>query len=74
MSEHLQTSTPIVERLLTYKQAADVLGVTERTIFTLAKTGELRAVRFGRSVRFDPSDLCEFIDKAKRSSGEERVR
>lgn len=34
-------------RLITYKQAAELLQVSDRTVFTLVKTGRLRAVRFG---------------------------
>ena len=33
--------------LLTYKQVAELLQVSDRTVFTLVKTGRLRAVRFG---------------------------
>ena len=54
-----------VEHLLTYREMAKLLGVTERTVFTLVKTGELRAVRFRRSVRFDPADVRELIDRSK---------
>lgn len=60
------TKTPIVEKLLTYRETAIRLGVTERTIFSMVDRGELPAVRFGRSVRVDPADLRRFIDKAKR--------
>lgn len=59
------TTAPIVEKLLTYKQAGDLLGVTERTIWTLVDQGELPAVRFGRSVRIDPADLRTYIDRCK---------
>ena len=55
-----------VNPLLTYRQAAKVLGVTERTVWTLVHDGGLPVVRFGRSVRIDPSDLREFIDRGKR--------
>jgi len=51
--------------LLTYREAAKVLGVTERTIWTLVNAGSLPAVRFGRSVRIDPADLRGFITRAK---------
>ena len=57
----------IVEPLLTYRQAAEVLGVTDRTIWALVDSGRLPAVRFGRSVRIDPTDLRAFIEHAKRS-------
>ena len=33
--------------LLTYKQAGELLQVSDRTVFSLVKTGRLRAVRFG---------------------------
>lgn len=56
----------VVERLLTYKQAGQLLGVTDRTVWTLVNAGELPAVRFGRSVRIDPADLRAFIENAKR--------
>lgn len=54
-----------VAPLLTYKQAAAVLGVTERTIWTLVNRGSLPVVRFGRSVRIDPVDLRGFIERSK---------
>ena len=54
---------PSLEKLLTYKQAAEMLGVTDRTVWTLVDEGELPAVRFGRSVRIDPIDLRAYIDR-----------
>ena len=59
------TPVPAVEALLTYKRAAEVLGVTERTVWTLVDSGDLPAVRFGRSVRIDPADLRAYIDRCK---------
>lgn len=58
-----------VERLLTYKQTGELLGVTERTVWTLVDRGELPAVRFGRSVRIDPADLRTFIARGKGGAG-----
>lgn len=55
-----------LEQLLTYRQTANVLGVTDRTVRTLVKTGALPAVRFGGSIRVDPRDLRQFVDDAKR--------
>lgn len=74
MTDHIPTTPelgmapgviPIVERLLTYQEAGELLGVTERTIWTLVDRGDLPAVRFGRSVRIDPVDLRTFIDRCK---------
>jgi excisionase family DNA binding protein len=39
---------------------------TERTVRAIIARGDLRVVRFGRSVRIDPTDLRAFIDGAKR--------
>ena len=57
---------PENEPLLTYKEAGKLLGVTDRTIWTLVNDGQLPAVRFGRSnVRIDPADLRAFIASSK---------
>lgn len=50
---------------MTYRQAAEVLGVSERSVWTLVDQGALPAVRFGGSVRIDPADLRAFIERAK---------
>lgn len=62
-------TAPIVEKLLTYKAAGELLGVTERTVWTLVADGDLPAVRFGRSVRIDPADLRAYIDQCKTPEG-----
>ncbi len=52
-------------RLLTYREAAEILGVVDRTIYNLVRRGVLPAVRFGGNVRIDPRDLADFIEAAK---------
>ena len=54
-----------VKPLLTYREVAEVLGVTDRTVWELVRKGELRNVRVGRSVRVDPADLRKFIEDSK---------
>lgn len=56
---------PQFNPLLTYREAAGVLGVSERKVWTLVDEGRLPAVRFGRNVRIDPADLRAFIERAK---------
>ena len=46
--------------LLTYQEAAELLGVSDRTIWALVSRKQLAAVRFGRIVRIDPEDLKVF--------------
>ena len=45
------------------KQAAALLGISTRKLWTLSNTGEIPAVRFGRCVRFRPEDLEAFIER-----------
>lgn len=52
-------------QLLPPRDAARAMSISERTLFTLTKRGDLPAVRIGRSVRYDPADLQRFIDQAK---------
>jgi excisionase family DNA binding protein len=51
--------------LLTYKKAAEFLGVSEKTIWTLCKQGDIPTVRILRSVRIDPFDIKAFIESHK---------
>lgn len=51
--------------LLTVREAADVLRVSERTLWTLTHSGELPSVRVGRSVRYDANDLAAWIESRK---------
>jgi excisionase family DNA binding protein len=54
--------------LLTVRQAAKVLSISERTLWGLTKSGDIPAVRFGgRNVRYDPADLRAWIEGAKNS-------
>jgi excisionase family DNA binding protein len=54
--------------LLTARQAAAALSVSERTLWTLTQRGDLPAVRIGRSVRYDPGDLRAWIERQKQAS------
>lgn len=47
--------------LLTTQQAAEMLAVSERTLWELTNRGTLPCVRVGRSVRYDPADLRRWV-------------
>ncbi len=49
--------------LLTHAEAADVLRLSPRHVFELAKKGDLACVRVGRRVFYQPSDLQDFISR-----------
>jgi excisionase family DNA binding protein len=55
----------IPQSLLSYRAASKILGCSDKTVWTLCKTGQLKAVRFGGNVRIDPADLQAFIERAK---------
>ncbi len=45
------------EGLLTAKQAAALLGMSESWVYQRAESGELPCVRLGHALRFDPAAL-----------------
>ena len=52
-------------KMVTPKQAAEVLQISERTLFKLTKFDGLPAIKIGRIVRYDPEDLAAWISKNK---------
>ena len=53
-------------QLLTVKDAAKVLAISERSLFSLTAAGRIRAVRIGpRCVRYELTDLHAFIQNCK---------
>lgn len=49
--------------LLTRKEAADALNISEDTLDVLRATGRIRSVRIGVRVYFSPDELKAFITK-----------
>jgi len=50
--------------LLTPREAAKALSISERTLFDLKKNGELPVILIGRSVRYSVNDLKAWIKKS----------
>jgi excisionase family DNA binding protein len=48
-------------RLLTCKEAADFLCLSLRKLWALSASGEIPAVRIGKSVRYSPMVLVAFV-------------
>lgn len=46
------------DQLLTTKQLAEYLGVSERTIRRWCAEGRIKSIRIGRTVRFRLSDIA----------------
>src|SRR4030065_1137292 len=52
-------------RLLRAEQVAEMLGCSKWNVYALAEREELPSIRIGRSVRFDPEDVVEFVNKRR---------
>jgi excisionase family DNA binding protein len=62
-------SAPASDRLLVPpRDAARMLAVSPRTLWTLTARGDVPCVRCGRLVRYSPTDLAKWIDR-QRSTG-----
>lgn len=46
---------------LTYREAANTLGVCERTVWKLVDEGKLKACRIGRAVRIPVVEIERFL-------------
>lgn len=57
--------TPDADALLDYRQAAQRLRLSVRSVQDLVAAGSIRVVRLGRAVRFDAADLADFVNRAK---------
>ena len=58
----MTTATPV---LLTRREAARVLGVSLDTVGNLIRTGELRGVHIGKSVRVPQQELNALIERGQ---------
>jgi excisionase family DNA binding protein len=67
MTNNLQPESSPQVRLLSKKEVAERLGVSERTIHELIKNGKLNTVPIGRLVKIDINDLADFIAAQKRT-------
>ena len=61
-----KTKQMIEPMLLNTRQAATLLNISERTVFSLIKEGKLPSVKIGRCLRFSVADLETFIAQARK--------
>lgn len=50
-----------VKRLLTREEAAELMSISVRQLANLMARGEISVVRIGKSVRFRPEHINEFV-------------
>ena len=53
-----------MERLLTVREAAEILGVSTRTIYREGERGKLKRVRVGSRLRYRVEDIQKYIADA----------
>ena len=63
--EHAAQPEPIERIGVSAKRAADMLDVSERTMWTLAKQGKVRTARIGKRVLFSVQSLRDLFNEAK---------
>ena len=71
MADWLPTRTagPAPQALLLKSvDAARTLSISPRLLWALTDRGEIRCIRIGRAVRYDPRDLEAWIGKKKDTS------
>jgi len=59
----VSTTQPTIEPLLRPADAAKLLAISERTLWRMTNQRLVPHVRLGRSVRYDPAKLREWIDQ-----------
>lgn len=59
--ENGNADTALAPKLLSIRQVAEVLTVSEKTVWRRIKNGELRASRLGRHVKVKPRDLDDYV-------------
>ncbi len=57
-------------KLLDVKQVREMLGLSERTVFRLIKSGELKGFKVGREWRFEESDITDFIQRQREKAAQ----
>jgi excisionase family DNA binding protein len=58
-----------LERLLTVREVAAVLGVATSTVYQLCAAGKLRHCRVSNAIRCAPTDVAVFVRHRERGKG-----
>lgn len=59
--EVFMDGTTAAAQLLRRREAAAVLGIGERTLFSLTARGAIPSRRIGRAVRYSPGELSAWV-------------
>ncbi len=61
----MNTTADIQPKLLTPRQTASYLNISERKLWNLTNDGSIPCIRIGRAVRYSVSDLDSWIDSQR---------
>jgi len=67
----MTNNTVGIRLLVRPAEAAKMLAICERSLWSLTKRGEIPCVRVGRSVRYDLADLRTWIDQQKEGGADQ---
>jgi excisionase family DNA binding protein len=71
---HVDVGERLTPLLITPRQASAMLSISERTLWTLTKKGDIPVIRIGRAIRYALRDLEGWIeDKKQRGQTDLRV-
>ena len=65
---HTSHSPDTLPPLLTRKQAASHLAISERHLWTITQSGGLPAIKIGRLVRYSRADLDAYVARSRSGS------
>jgi excisionase family DNA binding protein len=65
---------PGLERLLTVREVAAVLGVATSTVYQLCATGKLRHCRVPNAIRCASADVAKFVQERAAEEGDPPMR
>lgn len=70
MSTGMRAGQTVPRLLVSPRDAAKLLSVSERTLFTLTKAGTIPVVRIGRCVRYSVTELQEWVRRGSQKKCE----
>lgn len=56
-------------KLLTVNEVANILRVSNMTVYRLVKSGQIPAIRVGKNYRIKESDVNEYLTKGTQRAG-----
>ena len=64
-----RAENPTLAHLLTIAEVADALGVNVRHVRRLVHERRIPYIKWGHLLRFDPIEIAEWVDRARRPAG-----